>query len=158
VLFATHPQEAERQQTLETQAAAYDPAGRDAAPGPLRQAIAPYRQDWLEDELKRRKFGESLALLTRLCQADPQDGLACYFLGETYRLRNDEGDQERALVAYAKAGELPGAPPEVHRAMGRQHRKAGRTDEMKEAYSRYLQLKPDADDADMIRSYLEEPK
>jgi len=158
VLFATHPPEAERQKTLEELASGYDFAGRDAAADPLRRAIAPYRQEWLEDELKRRKFGESLALLTRLCQADPQDGLACYFLGETCRLRAGDGDLDRAMEAYAKAGDLPGAPAEVHRAMGRLHRKAGRPDEMKEAYSRYLQLKPDAEDADMIRSYLEEPK
>jgi len=157
VLFATHPAEAERQKTLETLAAGYDAAGRDAAPGPLALAKAPFRQQWLEDELKRRKFGESLALLTRLALHDPRDGLVCFFLGEAYRLRGAEGDPERALEACARAADLAGAPPEVHRSLGRLHRRAGRPKEMKDAYARYLHLKPDAEDAGMIRSYLEEP-
>jgi Flp pilus assembly protein TadD len=112
---------------------------------------------WMEDELKRRRLGESLALFTRLSQAEPEDGLVRYFLGEVHRLRGGDEGERLALETYEKAAGLPGAPAEVHRALGRMHRKAGRADAMKQAFARYLELRPDAGDAEMIRSYLKEP-
>lgn len=156
VMFATHPTEAERQTRLEARARTLGQADQDPRVQPLRRAIAPWRQAWMEDELKRRKFGESLALLERLGKADAQDGEAAYFLGEAYRLRAAEGDWPRALEAYQRAAALPGAPPEVHRALGGLHRRAGRGAEMREAYRRYLEARPGAGDAEMIRSYLGE--
>jgi len=156
VLFATHPTEKEREAKLEAAARALGKADQDPRTAALRQAITPWRRAWLEDELKRRKFGESLALLGRLTKVDPQDGEAGYFLGEAYRLRAADGDGERALASYQRAAVLPGAPPEVHRALGVLHRKAGRLPEMREAYGRYLEACPDAGDVEMIRSYLKE--
>ncbi|BDU78699.1 hypothetical protein METESE_36570 [Mesoterricola sediminis] len=155
-LFATHPPETERQRALEAAAARMAGADRDPGRAAFRAAIAPFRMGWMEDELKRRRYGESVALLTRLCGEDPQDGLARYFLGEACRLRDGDGDAERARRAYGEALELPGAPPEVHRALGRLHRRAGRMPEMRAAYARYLALRPDAEDAEMIKTYLKE--
>jgi len=40
--------------------------------------------------------------------------------------------------------------------MGMVHQKAGRIPEMKSAFARYLEAKPGAEDAEMIRSYLEQ--
>jgi predicted Zn-dependent protease len=157
ILFATHPPTEERRKHLEELAAAAGGNDRDPGAGPLRQAIAPHRMGWMEDELKRRRLGESLALFTRLSQAEPEDGLARYFLGEVHRLRGGDEGERLALETYEKAAGLPGAPAEVHRALGRMHRKAGRADAMKQAFARYLELRPDAGDAEMIRSYLKEP-
>ena len=156
LLFATHPHAEERGATLESQAQALARPGQDARAAAYRRAIAPHRRAWLEDELKRRKFGESLALLNRLARTDPEDGEACHFLGEAYRLRGAEGDGPRAQKAYEDAAMRPGAPPETHRALGNLHRRARRLPEMREAYRRYLQARPDAEDADLIRSYLTE--
>lgn len=156
LLFATHPTEKDREAELEAAARALGKADLDPRAAALRQAIAPWRQTWLEDELRRRKFGESLALLGRLTKADPQDGQAAYFMAEAYRLRAADGDGDRALAAYQKAATLPGAPPEVHRALGVLHRKAGRLPEMREAFGRYLAARPEAGDAEMIRSYLKQ--
>ncbi len=156
LLFATHPPEKERQAILSERAKALGKADLDPGVGPMRRAIATHRKAWLEDELKRRKYGESHALLARLCADNTQDGEAMYFLGELYRMRNAEGDTEQALSSFQKAETLPGVPPEVYRSMGMLHQKAGRIPEMKEAYARYLQAEPSAGDADMIRSYLDE--
>jgi predicted Zn-dependent protease len=155
-LFATHPMEQERQAAMAAKARTLGLADRDPAAGALRQAIAPYRGPWLEDELKRRRFGESRALLTRLRADDPADGETAFFLGELYRKRNEAGDPERALATLEEAAALPGAPPEVYRSMGMVHQKAGRIPEMKSAFARYLEAKPGAEDAEMIRSYLEQ--
>ncbi|HLO69152.1 MAG TPA: M48 family metallopeptidase [Holophaga sp.] len=156
-LFATHPPEAERQKALEEGAARLGAGGQDAGAERYRALVAPFRMAWMEAELKHRRFGETLALLARCLRADPRDGLARYFEGEVYRIRNQEGDAAKALAAFEAAAGIPGAPPEAHRALGRLHRKAGRKPEMRAAYARYLELRPGAEDADMIKSYLEEP-
>lgn len=166
-LFATHPPEAERQKALEEGAARLGAArlgaartggdGQDAGAERYRALIAPWRMAWMEAELKHRRFGETLALLARCLRADPRDGLARYFEGEVHRIRNQEGDAARAFAAFEAAAAMPGAPPETYRALGRLHRKAGRKPEMRAAYARYLELRPGAEDADMIKRYLEEP-
>lgn len=58
-LFATHPTEKERQSTLEARARALGKADLDPGVHPLRKAIAPHRFAWLEDELKRRRYGRA---------------------------------------------------------------------------------------------------
>jgi predicted Zn-dependent protease len=156
-LFATHPPEKERKATLEALARSLEAVDRDSGADRHRQAIASLRGQWLRDELKRRRFGESVALLARLSAADPRDGEARYFLGEAYRLRNAEGDAARAAEACTQALALAGTPPEAHRTAGFLHQKGGRAAEARQAFSRYLELRPDAEDADMIRSYLKEP-
>jgi tetratricopeptide (TPR) repeat protein len=156
LLFATHPATKERQATLLERARALGKADLDPGVLPMRRAFAPQRRAWLEDELKRRRYGESHALLARLCTDNPEDGEAAYFLGELYRMRNAEGDAELAFRSFQKAAALPGVPPEVHRSLGRLHQKAGRIPEMKEAFTRYLQAQPAAEDAALIRSYLNE--
>jgi Zn-dependent protease with chaperone function len=156
LLFATHPPTKERQATLLERAQAMGKADLDPGVIPMRRAISPHRYAWLEDELKRRRYGESYALLTRLCADNGEDGEAVYFLGELYRRRNAEGDAELAFRGFQKAAALPGVPPEVHRSLGMLHQKAGRIPEMRAAYTRYLQAKPAAEDAEMIRAYLTE--
>jgi len=156
VLFATHPPEKERQANLEARAKALGRADQDPRTEAYRKAMAPWRRGWFEDEFKRRKFGESLALLGRLLAVDPLDGEVAYFQGEAYRLRASEGDTQRAMESYQKAAGLPGVPAEVHRALGGLHRRAGHLEEMRSAYRRYLEARPDAEDVEMIRSYLKE--
>jgi predicted Zn-dependent protease len=156
LLFATHPTEAERQTILEARAQDLQRPSQNPQTQAFRQVVAPLRFAWLEDELKRRKFGESLALLTRLTGDNPHDGEARYFLGEAYRLRAEDGDTARALEAYQLAAGESSAPPEVHRALGRLHGRANRLVEMRESYRRYLEARPQAEDAAMIRSYLKE--
>jgi Flp pilus assembly protein TadD len=49
---------------------------------------------------------------------------------------------------------MEGTPPEVHRALGTMLRQAGDSAEAMRAFRRYLELKPDAEDAELIRSYV----
>ena len=139
-LFATHPSAAERAGLL---AAAAQPGGRVGAQS-YQRILAPHRFTFLRDELLRGRYGETLALLERL----PQDGEVLFFKGEAHRLR---GEPELALTAY-RAAENP--PPELHRSMGLVLRRLGEHGDAARAFGRYLELRPDASDAVMVRAYL----
>ncbi|MEW5892666.1 MAG: M48 family metalloprotease [Pseudomonadota bacterium] len=156
VLFASHPPAEERQQALVERAAQIAPAKAETGKAAYRAAMAPHRWGWLEDELKRRKSGETLALFQRLLQEAPQDGELHYFLGEAYRLRAAEGDRQRALDAYQAAAKQANAPAEVHRSLGMLYQQQGERAAAQEAFRRYLAAKPGAADAEMIQLYLKE--
>jgi len=78
---------------------------------------------------------------------------AWYYLGEAYRLRNEEGDTERAVTAYRTAIQQSPefAPP--YRALGLYYMKHNDPAEAEDFFSRYLELAPDAMDRDYIEYY-----
>ena len=77
--------------------------------------------------------------------------LTHYMIGELYRTRRKDGDNDEALAAYERALSADDPPPETHRALGLMHRKAGERDKARAAFTRYLELAPEAKDAQMIR-------
>jgi len=153
-LFATHPPAAERQEALIALA-------RDAAGGATNEAawgehVAPYRHEWLTEEVKRGVPEESLALLTRLKERSPKVAAYAWARGEVYRLRAGEDDLDRALEDYRAALAAGGEPPEAHRGIGLVHRTRRQAAEAKASFARYLEAAPQAPDFAMIKSYLEE--
>ena len=154
ILFASHPPEEERREVLATAAKRDWPGAKRDGADEYRAALAPHRMGFLYDEVRRRRFGESLVLFDRLLKSSPRDGQVQYFKGEAYRLRGREGDTKLALEAYRAALEMDNTPPEVHRSLGTVLRQAGDDAEATRAFKRYLELKPDAEDAELIRSYL----
>jgi predicted Zn-dependent protease len=152
VLFATHPPTEEREKTLAEAAAAL--GGGRTGEAEYRAALAGHRDAFLADELKRRRFGETRALLERLLAARPDDGELEYCLGEAWRLRGQDGDMAQALATYQRAAAMKGAPPEVWRAMGLIHRRLGNPAQAQAAFARYLELKPGAPDGALIRTFL----
>jgi tetratricopeptide (TPR) repeat protein len=77
-----------------------------------------------------------------------------FFQGELYRLRGEAGDDEKAIAAYEKAGALGAAPVETQRSLGLVLMKTRQPARARAAFVRYLELRPDAQDRDMIRDYL----
>ncbi len=87
-----------------------------------------------------------------------------FFRGELYRLRGkkadgdkegDTDDKDKALAAYAEALDAGGAPPEIHRSMGLIYLKSGQSEKAWAAFARYLELSPDADDLEIIKSMMQ---
>lgn len=154
VLFASHPPAEERQQALVERATQIDSAKTETGEAAYRATLAPHRWGLLEDELKRRKSGETLALFQRMVNEAPKDGELRYFLGEAYRLRAAEGDRQLALDAYQAAAKQSNAPAEVYRSMGMLYQQSGERDAAQKAFQRYLAAKPSAADAEMIQMYL----
>lgn len=153
--FSTHPPSKERMYDLKQ--AAMEMEGRDPVNTRYEvrrdeyfSAIAPIRQMLLDEQIKLNDPGASLYLINSLSK-DGWDGVLRYNEGEIYRLRDEEGDARRASDAYAAAVQFADAPPEAHRAHGYALTKAGEKEKGQAALARYLELKPEAADAAMVR-------
>jgi predicted Zn-dependent protease len=157
IFFSTHPGGEERLDTLARHAAALpDEARRESGEARLRAATARHRGAWIESELRRGRLDPLEVVLERLAQNVTDRGEIEYYRGELYRRRGGDGDGERALEAYEKALRHRGAPAEVHRARGlvlwsREHPR-----EAHRAFARYLLEAPGADDAAMVRAYMDQ--
>lgn len=155
IFFASHPDPEERSQTMARRAAEMNGKQGDAGATAFAQQLRAHRRQWLEDELKRHRSGETVAVFTRLTR-NSDDSEMHFFLGEAYRQRAAEGDQWRALSEYSEAESRPNCPPEAFRSRGMLQRQAGDEPAAKSSFERYLSLRPDAEDVEMIRDYLRE--
>ncbi len=115
-----------------------------------RRAIAPLRSALLDEQIKQNDPGASLYLVNALA-ADGWDGTLHYYAGEAYRLRDETGDAAAAAGAYATAVGFTDAPPEAWRAHGYALLKSGQSGAGRSALGRYLEARPDAHDAAMVR-------
>ena len=115
-----------------------------------RRAVAPLRSMLLDEQIKQNDPGASLYLVKGLA-SDGWDGTLRYFEGESYRLRDEPGDAAAAAGAYAAAVAFADPPPEAWRAHGYALLKAGQSDAGRGALERYLEARPDARDAAMVR-------
>ena len=154
VFFATHPAPEERAETLRAKAATLRVAG-DAYEERYRARLRKFRTTLFEDELRLRQYGQSLKLFEMLGRDGKPDAELAYFTGEVYRQRNAEGDAAKAREQYERALAMADAPPEAYRGLGLIHMRAGDQVRADQAFRQYLQLKPDADDRAIIRSYVQ---
>jgi hypothetical protein len=118
--------------------------------------IRPYQAMLLHEQVYLNDPGASLYLLESQAK-DGWTGLLRFDEGEVYRLRNAKGDAVKAATAYAAATALADAPPEAWRAHGYALLNAGRNAEAADAMNRYLDMRPEAADAAMIRFALAHP-
>lgn len=158
VMFASHPPADERRSALAERAASMDVPQAETGDERWHRIMGPHRWGLLEDELRRRRSGETLALLDRLIAAKPEDGTLHYFRGEAFRLRAAEGDRQRALEAYEAAERQMDPPADLYRGRGLLLRAAGDEDGARRAFGRYLSLRPDAEDAEMIAIYMKQER
>lgn len=155
IMFATHPPSDERRSTLDALTIGASGEKGEAA---FRERLAPLRRGLLEDELKRGRPFETVALTTRLLGREPGHGDLLHCRGEAYRLRGSAGDDALALADLQAACETPAPPPIAFRSLAEMHRAAGRAEPARDAFRRYLDVAPDAPDAAMVRQTLEEMK
>lgn len=147
--FSTHPPEAERASTLAALAAP-DGQNRDEGADRYAAALAPWLPMFLDDQVKLNDFGASDHIITSLAEG----GWTAPLLtarGDLYRARGNPRDLTLAAEFYGKAVELNAALPEAQRGFGLALMKTGRRTEGQAALRRYLELKPNASDANMIK-------
>jgi hypothetical protein len=154
-IFATHPTTAGRRDELRQMAGN---GGGDLGADRLRQAIAPLRLSWLQDEIKRGQYEESLVLLDRMVARDAQDVEALYARGEVYRLRDEGGDGNRALADLNLAAQLKAPPAETFRSLGLMHQQRRDPVAAVANFEQYLIKAPNAADAGLVRGYLTDLK
>jgi tetratricopeptide (TPR) repeat protein len=116
------------------------------------------RLGWLQDEVKRGQYEESLILFGRLLRSDAQDAEVLYARGEVHRLRDEGGDRERALADLQAASALSKPPAETFRSLGLLYKQGNNAPAAVQAFERYLAQAPQAPDAAMVRSYVAELK
>src|SRR5215831_2977368 len=106
-------------------------------------------------DLEAGRFGTARAALERVIALAPTDAKAYFYLGELYRKqRKDPADVEHAIAAYQKAVEHDPYYAEPQRSLGRLYYTSGKKAEARQAFERYLQLKPNAEDRQQVREYL----
>ena len=156
LVFATHPVEEEREAALRGLAKGMpgcgvaERRGRDRYLHMLRRE----RASFFAEELKLRDYGPSIALFEHMLANDKDDLEVAFNLGEVYRLRARDGDDAKALEQFDRLASTPAAPAEVWRSIGFVRRARGEEARAVQAFGRYLELKPQADDAAIIRSYM----
>jgi predicted Zn-dependent protease len=150
--FSTHPLNAERLASLEAQAQGL-PGGTVNADRHA-DVIAPHLGAWLEADLQRRDYGESLFLIERLAARGRDLGVVKFYEGEAYRLRAQEGDAALARSAYLAAAAYPDAPAATWRQIGEIMRAEGDNAQAIVAFEDYLARAPEAVDRLIIESYL----
>jgi predicted Zn-dependent protease len=106
-------------------------------------------------DVEAGRYGTAKAALERVLAVVPTDAKALFYLGELYRKqRKDPADVEHAITAYRKAAEHDPSYPEPQRNLGLLYYTRGKRAEARQAFERYLELKPHADDRQQVREYL----
>lgn len=154
-IFATHPTTTDRRDELRRMA---EGSQGELGAEPLRKAFAPLRMGWIQDEIKRGQYEESLVLFDRIVARDGQDVEALYARGEVYRLRDEGSDGERALADLQHASLQIKAPPETFRSLGLLFQQRRDTPAAADAFRKYLAVAPQAADAGLVRGYLTDLK
>ncbi|MDF1732703.1 MAG: M48 family metalloprotease [Minwuia sp.] len=154
VFFASHPAPADRAQALALQAAAFPGGKRIVGEDRYLAQARAFRDMMMQDELRLQQYSRTLVIVERMKMANPGDADPFYYEGEVYRSRNDGIDSGRAMNAYGRALELDELHGPAWRGIGILHRRAGRQDKAAEAFRRYLELVPGAEDRLMIQSYV----
>jgi predicted Zn-dependent protease len=152
--FASHPTDLERADTLSLLANRV-PGGEYDGADALAKALAPWRLQFLEDQLMLGDFGGTDFLLERLA-GDNWTAPLLFARGELYRARGNPRDLVASAGFYREALAKDPALADADRGLGLSLLRTGQTTEGKAALGRYLAAVPDASDAALLRSMVEE--
>lgn len=155
-LFATHPVPPERREAL-AELAKKLPEGSKGEIS-FAEKTKGFLDEWLSDEVKRGQHEESLVLLNRMLLKKKMAALVYFHRAEIYRLRAKEGDLDLAISDYRSAIKEPNPVPAAWRGVGLIARQRNENAEALEAFVRYLELSPQAADAELIKNYILELK
>ncbi len=154
-MMASHPPVATRRDDLLKLAG---PSTGNTGAGEFRKACSSHRLGWLQDEVKRGQYEESLVLFDRLLKHNQADSQVLYARGEVYRQRATPADEAQALADLDAAAALENPPPEAFRALGLLHKKRQSAAPAVQSFEKYLAAAPNAPDAELIKTYVSELK
>lgn len=153
-VFSSHPVPKERVETLDRLATEF-PGGELTGVDVYRQNTSGFLAKWLKYELLAKDYERHIHLFETLKAQGHSEGVVNYYLGESYRLRRDEGDVEKAVSHWKQAAQSHDAPPETWRALAEHYRKTKDKAQAKEHYKTYLLKAPNAPDKSLIAKYIE---
>jgi predicted Zn-dependent protease len=150
----THPAIEERLAGISDTAKFLTKPGQTLRAEEYRTRIRPIREGLLEDEVQLRKPERTLVLLDRLSKAEPQSADLRHYRGEVLRLRGASGDADLARTAYNGAIAIDPDYARTWRGLGMLERSAGNDTAARAAFTKYLELNPEASDGAFLQAYL----
>lgn len=157
-MFSSHPKLQDRIATFEALAKAQRQTQGLQNAEPFLQYTEDLREITLTRYLDMNNYKVLLLILNNEQLRRRYTDHPEYFLGEAYRLRDDEGDQALAVDAFTRSiADVPDfAPP--YRSMGVLLMKQGKHEDASAAFNKYLTLAPDASDRAYVLNYLKRLK
>src|SRR2546426_2723416 len=115
-------------------------------------------------DIRAGRFKLALAQLDRVAAITPKDPTLHLYYGDLYRLQSQrarsiaEKDDfaKKALEHYERSADLDPMFPDPFRQLGFLYYQQKDVERARDAFKKYLALKPDAPDAKRIREYLVE--
>lgn len=119
-------------------------------------AIRNVRIFTLQEDLEAYRYKQLILVLSDPERRREYPPEASYYLGEAYRLRNNDGDMDLAKREYTLSLELAPSFAPAFRALGLLHYKRGEKSSAAPLFKRYLELDPAAPDREYIQAYLKD--
>lgn len=153
--FSTHPRLEERIASFKELNEKVRDAGDEAGADRYLAHTRNLRGEMLQRYLEMHQDKILILMLEGDVDHDRYPAHWPFFLGEAYRHRGEEGDDELAATAYRQA--LTNAPEyaPTYRALGILHLGQARGREALDSFRRYLELSPKAKDRGYIAQYIE---
>ncbi len=148
----THPADGERADYLYALAAP-EGDGRDEGADRYAAALAPWIIKFVDDQVALNDFGASEFIINKIGENGWTADL-WRARGDLFRFRGNPRDLMNAADFYGKSVALNADLPEAQRGLGLSLIKTNRFTEGRIALEKYLQLKPEASDAAMIKMSL----
>ena len=165
--FGNHPKLQERiENSAELVRTTY--AGAAASPVSVKDTedfalrMRPVVRDNAYEELRAGRFAFAQTQLDRVLRLTPKDPVAHLYYGDLYRLQAQRArgvaDKDtlawKALGEYELAAQLDPKLPDPYRQLGFLYYQQKDNTKAKEAFQKYLVLKPDAPDASRVKEYM----
>lgn len=164
--FGNHPRLSERiGSSKELLATRYNGVSGKEPPGDAREFQMRTRvlvRDDASLNLEAGRFGIAESEIKKVLALTPKDPVAFYLYGQLHERRAAEAKdtaesgrlEDKALAMYDEASRLDPRYADPYRAIGILRHRAGHREGALAAFRRYLELKPDAPDAQQIRDYI----
>lgn len=152
--FASHPKLQDRVDSLTelSRGAGNGEVGHE----PYVMAIRAVRLFALQEDLDAYRYKQLILVLSDPERRREYPPEASFYLGEAYRLRNQDGDLERAEREYTLSVELAPTFAPAYRALGLLHYRRQAKSLAAPLFKRYLELAPAAADREYIEIYLKD--
>lgn len=151
--FSTHPALQERIENFNELVRQHPARNGYRGTEEYRSQVDRLQLELLADYLELSQHESVLLILEREDAFTRYPPSAWYYLGEAYRLRNEEGDTGNSVNAYQTAIRLAPEFAPSYRALGLYYMKNDQPLQADDYFSQYLELQPDATDRDYIEYY-----
>jgi beta-barrel assembly-enhancing protease len=153
--FATHPKLETRVQNFNALIEKTGAMGGDRGAAEYQKHVGALRLMVFQAKIAAGKYDAVIAALENDDVAQLYRPRAVFYLGEAYRLRNAEGDRDKAIVCFQTTQkELADFAP-VFKSLGILYLKTGAYDRAATSFARYLQLNPHGSESEFVRQYIQ---